>query len=223
MKTRRLTTILTSAYVSAMLASSVAPIRSDATLAATIDPMAAQKALQSAVSSLDAAGWLAASTTGAPVTTQPTPKSTPANNPPPKPIPLTTAEWMARLIKFTHASPTVGVINPKLCAVLELCDGTKDMPLMIVKSDATDRALYFALPRDANSKDIVILTLTPDVDTAYLTDKTGKLRAAAVSDRTGVRLIINEKAAKQYKAEIEILAKEAEGLPPSATPAPGNS
>ena len=63
MNTQRLTTILASAYVSAMLASSVAPIRSDATLAATIDPTAAQQAFQNAVNGLNVNGWLAASTT----------------------------------------------------------------------------------------------------------------------------------------------------------------
>ena len=79
MKTRRLTTILTSAYLSAMLATSVAPIRSDATLAATINPMAAQKALQNAVSSLNISGWTAAATVTPPAA-QATPAPVPAIN-----------------------------------------------------------------------------------------------------------------------------------------------
>lgn len=106
MKTRRLTTILTSAYVSAMLATSVAPIRSDATLAGTIDPLAAQKALQTAVSGLDAAGWLAA-VAASPAAAQPTPKITP----PPKADPLTTEEWIARLIKKISQ---VGRVTPAI-------------------------------------------------------------------------------------------------------------
>ena len=57
MKNKGIRTILISAYLSAMLASSVAPMRSHVALAATIDSTAAQKSLQSAISGLNAGGW----------------------------------------------------------------------------------------------------------------------------------------------------------------------
>jgi len=93
----------------------------------------------------------------------------------------------------------------------------------MVKSDSTGADRYFALPLDVDSKDIIILINTPDVLYAYLTDKTSKLRAAAIYDKNGARLITNEKAEKAYKAELTIFAKEAEGLPPTGTAVAGNS
>ncbi|MDD5303503.1 MAG: hypothetical protein PHS14_10375 [Elusimicrobia bacterium] len=221
MKTRPLATILTSAYISAMLASSVAPIRTGATLAAAVDPMAAEKALQNAISGLDVSGW-AAATAGIPAPAAPAPKVV-ANNPPPKSDPLPPEEWIARLIKYTRTDPVFGSITAKMCAVLELCDGTEAMPLAMVKSDSTGAKRYFALPVNADSKDIVIMVETPLVTYLYLTDKTGKLRAAVISDKSGVRLITNERAAESFKAEVAIFAKEAEGLPPTGTAVAGNS
>jgi hypothetical protein len=222
MNTRRLTTILTSAYVSAMLASSVAPIRSDATLAATIDPMAAQKALQSAVSGLDALGWLAASA-ASPAVVQPTPKITP-NNPPPKTDPIMTDELMARLIKFTRVDPAIGSMPPRVCAILDLCDGSKDMALAMAKGDRTDFEHYFTMPLGADSKNIILVVVhNPHLMYLYLTDKTGKLRAAVTSDEKSVRLIMNEKAAEAFKAELSMWAGEALTLPPAGAAAAGNS
>jgi len=45
MKTRFITTVLTSAYLSAMLTSSLAPIRNNTIFAAAVNPLAAEKAL----------------------------------------------------------------------------------------------------------------------------------------------------------------------------------
>ena len=50
---------------------------------------------------------------------------------------------------------------------------------------------------------------------AYLTDKTGKLRAAAISDDGTAPLITNEKATEKFKAELALFAKEAADLPPT--------
>ena len=223
MKTRRLTTILTSAYLSAMLATSMAPIRSDATLAATIDPMAAQKALLSAMNGLEATGWLAASTTGIPPAAQVTPAPVPANNPPPKTDPVMTEELMARMIKYGRENQKISTINSRLCKILDLCDGTADMQIKLLRGDLTDALHYFAVPLDPNSKDILILVKGPTTIDAYLTDKTGTLRAAAILEQNGARLITNEKAAEKFKAEMTQYAKEAAALPPTGTAVAGNS
>jgi hypothetical protein len=218
MKTRRLTTILTSAYLSAMLASSVAPIRSDATLASTIDPMAAQKALQSAVNSLEASGWQTASV-ASPAVVQPTPKIAP----PPKADPVMTDELMARLIKYGQGNQKIGSIEKRLCKVLDLCDGTENLPLKILKGELTDAEHYFAVSVDANSKDVLIMVKSPTTIEAFLTDNTGKLRAAAILKSSGAYLITNEKAADKFAAELKQYAKEAATLPPSEAAVAGNS
>ena len=223
MKTRRLTTILTSAYLSAMLATSVAPIRSDATLAATIDPMAAQKALQSAVNGLDAAGWLAASTAGTPPAAQAMPAIVPVNNPAPKADPVMTEELMMRLVKFARSNESISTVRAKMCKILNLCDGTENMPLRALTGDLTDAAHYFAVPVDPNSKDILIMVEGPTSLTAYLTDKTGKLRAAGVYENGVAHLVTNESVIEKFKAELQQYAKEAADLPPTGTATAGNS
>ncbi|MEQ1918463.1 MAG: hypothetical protein ABL955_04635 [Elusimicrobiota bacterium] len=223
MKTRRLTTILTSAYLSAMLATSVAPLRSDATLAATIDPMAAQKALQIAVNGLNASGWTAAATLEAPPAAQATPVSIPANNPAPKADPIMTEELMARLIKYARGTQKPSTLDKKICKVLDLCDGTEDLTIMLLKGDLTDTNHYFAVPLDAKSKDVLIILKSDTALEAYLTDKIGTLRAAAIGDKTSVRLITNEKAAEKFKSEMTQFAKEASELPATGTAVAGNS
>ena len=223
MKTRRLTTILTSAYLSAMLATSVAPIRSDATLAATIDPMAAQKALQSAVNGLNATGWLAAATIEAPPAAQATPAPIPANDPTPKADPVMTAELIARMIKYSRESSKTGSIDKTICKIFDLCDGTANMPLKLLVGDLTDAEHYFGLPLDPNSKDILIIVKRNALYEVYLTDKTGALRAAAILEPAGDHLITNEKAAAKFKAEMTQYAKEAAELPPTGTAVAGNS
>ena len=223
MKTRRLTAILTSAYLSAMLATSVAPIRSDATLAATIDPMAAQKVLQSAVNGLNATGWLAAATIEAPPAAQATPAPIPANDPTPKADPVMTEELMARLIKYGRGTQGPSRLDKRLCKVLDLCDGTADMALMLLQGDLTDAEHFFGLPLDRNSKDVLIMVKRDTVVECYLTDKTGTLRAAAIIENKVAHLITNEKAAEKYVAEMTQYAKEASTLPPTGTAVAGNS
>lgn len=217
MKTRSLSTILTSAYLSAVLATSVAPVRSDAALASTIDPMAAQKALCGAINGLDAVGWLAASTTAS-VSVPPVAVVTP-----PPADPVMTAELMARLIKYTRAVEKTGALSAVVCKALDLCDGSKDMPLKYAVSDSTDGKHYFGLRPEAGSKDILIVVIRETTLEAYLTDKTGKLRAAAVSRDGTVSLITNESAAAKFKAELSLFAGEAGTLPPTGTAVARNS
>lgn len=221
MRTRRLATILTSAYLSAMLASSVAPTRNSATFAATVDPQAAQKALQSAMNSLNAAGWAPVSAS-APVAVPPAGVAS-SDNPPPKPDPVMTEELMARLIKYTRNDPDTGAVTARICKVLDLCDGTKDMPLKLSKSDSTDGIHYFGVPPKADSKDVLILVKHNTVVEAYLTDKTATLRAAAVLENGTAHLITNERAAEKYKAELSLFAGEAATLPPTGNAGTGNS
>ena len=223
MKTRRLSTILTSAYLSAMLASSVAPIRRDATLAAAIDPLAAQKALQNAVSGLDAAGWMASSTSGASsAATQLTPKVVPITTPP-KTEPVMTEELLARLIKYTRNVEGTGTVSAKICKVLDLCDGTKSLTVKLAGTDVADVSHYIGLPVNADSKDVLIMMQRGTFVEAYLTDKTGRLRAAAVLENGTARLITNEKAAENYKKELSFFAGEAASLPPAGTAPAVNS
>lgn len=220
MKTHPVSAILTSAYLSAMLTSSVAPVTGKATLAAAIDPMAAQKALQNAASGLDAAGWAAA------VTEIPAPRQSP---PPPVPVkvtpkvdPVMNDELMARLIKLAQEQKEPGIIPANICAIFRLCPGTAKMPVKMLETENPE-GHFFTMPWAPGSKDIILIHKHDDVLDAYLTDKTYTLRAAAISDATGARLIINEKAAEKFKAELAILAREAADLPPAGTAVAGNS
>jgi len=221
-KTHPITAVLTSAYLSAMLTSSLAPIRNNAIFAAAVDPSAAQKALQSAVSGLDAAGW-AAAVASSPSPSQSAPTPVPVTVAP-KTDPVMTDELMARLLKYTSSLQGKGGVDAKICKILELCDGTQHMPLKLAESEpAPGGEHYFGTPLDAKSKDIIILVQNGTILEAYLTDKTRKLRAAAVLDNGAVRLIINEKAVEKFKAELTLWAGEALTLPPTGTAVAGNS
>lgn len=219
--TRLLGPILTSAYLSAMLTSSVAPIRNSSVFAAAVDPTAVQKALQTAISGLDAASW-AAAVNDAPSPSQTTPTPIPVKIAP-KADPVMTDELMARLIKYTRELEGEGTLGAKLCKVVDLCDGTKAMPLKLAQSDSTDGNHYFGLPLDPKSKDVLFMVVRPGRIEVYLTDKAWKLRAAAVSENKVARLITNEKAAEGFKAELSLFAGEAAGLPPTGTAVAGNS
>lgn len=129
-----------------------------------------------------------------------------------------TEELMARLIKYTRNAKETGSFSAKLCKVLDICDGTQHIPIKMAKSDSADGGHYFALRPEPESKDILIVVKRDTSMEAYLTDKTGKLRAAAISENMTVRLITNEKAAEKFKAELALFAKEAAAqLPPSGT------
>jgi hypothetical protein len=132
--------------------------------------------------------------------------------------PVMNEELMGRLIKYTRSYEDSGNrLVARVCKILDLCDGTMDLPLHAAKSDSTDGSHYFALPLEPDSKDILILVMRDTILEAYLTDKTGKLRAAAISENSVARLITNEKAAEKFKAELALFAKEAnDQLPPTA-------
>ena len=137
------------------------------------------------------------------------------NNPPPKPEPVMTEELMARLIKVTRDQKEIGSIGSRMGKVLDLCDGTKDLPMKLGESDSTDGKHYLGVPPQKDSKDVLIIVERDKRFEAYLTDKTGKLRAAAISENGVARLITNEKAAENFKAELALFAKEAADLPPT--------
>ena len=149
-----------------------------------------------------------------------------ATNAPPKPAPVMTEELMARLVIYARGDETNGSVTAKISKVFDLNDGTQDLPLKLGESDIGDH--FIGVPLQLDSKDILILVghypsgETPNkswrVIEAYLTDKTCKLRAAAVLENGVARLITNEKAAEKFKAELALFAKEAdEQLPPTKT------
>ena len=71
----------------------------------------------------------------------------------------------------------------------------------------------FIVPIKDGSKDIVIIFARGEVLDVYLTDRSGVLRAAAIFDLAGIRLITNEQAALKYQSEMPLFAKGAEELP----------
>ncbi|MBI4061974.1 MAG: hypothetical protein HY403_11160 [Elusimicrobia bacterium] len=220
MKTRRLARILTSAYLSAMLTSSAEPIRRSTILATAIDPLAAPRALQGAMNGLNAAGWGPASTPASAVV--PSGVVVSRNNPPLKAVAAMNEELMGRLIKFTLDDPHTGTVTARICKVLDLCDGSRDMPLKLSKSSLADGIHYFGVPPEAGSEDILIMLKRDTVIEAYLTDKTAKLRAAAILENGAARLITNERAAGKFAAELALFAKEALDLPPTGASVAGN-
>jgi hypothetical protein len=129
--------------------------------------------------------------------------------------PVMTAELMGRLIKYARDGKVTGGLSARSCKALSLCDGTKDMPFKFLQSDVADHYLGFR-PEDPDAKDIVIVVKRDGNMETYLTDKTGRLRAAAVEDKEIARLITNEKAGAKFQAELALFAKEAaEQLPPT--------
>ena len=137
--------------------------------------------------------------------------------------PVMNEELMGRLIKYTRADPDTGTIPARICKVLDLCDGTRDMPIKFSQHDAANGRHYFGVPPDPDSKDILIALKRDTILEVYLTDKSGKLRAAAISENGVARLITNEKAAEKFKAELALFAREAADLPPTGAAGPGNN
>lgn len=220
--TRLLGPILTSAYLSAMLTSSVAPIRNSSIFAATVDPTAAHRAFQDAVSGLDASGW-AAAVAGNPSTPPPAPIAVPV--PAPVAEPVMTDELMARLIKFASIGGSNSVMPKKISGIFGLNDGTEDLPIMQATEPLPEGKHYFMLSAKEGSNDVVIAfkpVVKGDIR-AYLTNRSGVLRAAAILNSQGIRLITNEQAARDFKAEMQLFAKIAKNLPPAGAAVPGNS
>jgi hypothetical protein len=132
-------------------------------------------------------------------------------------------ELMARLIKYTRADPDTGALPARICKVLDLCDGTSDMPIKFSRHESANGTHYFGVPPHPDSKAILIGLKRDTILEIYLTDKTGKLRAAAISENGIARLITNEKAAEKFEAELALFAKEAADLPPTGAAAPGKN
>lgn len=208
----------TTSFLCALLAASMTP-RARAAVTTVNTPVAAQRAFQAALNGLDASGWPAAAETIS--ISQPTPQIV-AKAAPPKVDPVMTPELMARLIKFLSEVEGNGSVAKQTCHIYDLCDGTADMPVKLAEAEtATDGALHYATfpasQLNSDSKDLIIVrkSNTTGALESFLTDKTGKLRAAAVQSNGVARLITNEKAAEQYKKELAIFAREASDLPPT--------
>lgn len=223
LNTRTLTTIMTSAYLSAMLTSSMSPMRSSSIFAAAVDPSGPQRAFKDVVSGLDADDW-AAAVAGTPVPVPPAPTSVPVD-PAPKTEPAITEELMARLITRTLASKKPKNMEPKVRALFGFTNGPAEIPIKQVSEVLPEGKHFFIATTNDGGKDIVLGFLRADqiYGEYYLTDKTGVLRAAGIMDSTGSRLITNESAAAKYKAELQLFAKLAKDLPPTGTAVAGNS
>jgi len=224
MMTSSLRTIMISAYLSAMLTSSVFHVRGNLVLAAAIDPTAARQALQSAMAGLNAEGWAGLATIPATVAL---PTAVMSEIPAPQAVdPVISEELMARLIKRTLANEKDTWITAPVCKILGMCDGTSHLPVKQITATKPDGKHHVEVPLKEGFKDIVVTFNNGSVLEYYLTDKSGNLRAAATSglDGSGLRLITNEQAAEKFKAEMQLLAKLAEKLPPTGTAvAAGNS
>ena len=88
--------------------------------------------------------------------------------------------------------------------------------MKFAKSNDTANVLYvFGLTLNPDSKDILIMVQGGDVLESYLTDITGKLRAAAEAEgATGkAHLITNEKASAKFEIAKALFAGAAAGLP----------
>lgn len=211
MKTWRLTPILTSAYLSAMLTSGLAPIRPSVIFAAAVDPMAAQKVLQNAVSAMASSGWALPTAMPSPLPSFP---QVSASTQIPKADPVMTAELMSRIINFAKSQEGHGLLDAKICAVLKLCNGTADLPVRQLETENPE-GHYFMMPTPADSTDIIIVKRNADGLDIWLTDRTFKLRMAAISRNGVASVIANEKALESFKSELALMAREASTLPPA--------
>lgn len=221
MKTRRFTTMLMSAYLSAMLASSVASQRPNAALASTVDPAAARAAFREAVSGIGASGWAPSATAmpGAPAAES----QVIAIRVAPPADPVMNDDLMGRLLKLIAEQKEPSTIPANICVLFSLCDGSAPLKLRMVETE-NPSGDYMAMPMKDDAKDVVVIRKMADGTIQfYLTDKTRKLRAAAISEKGAGRLVLNETVAKNYESTLSHLAKEAQDLPPLGTAVAGNS
>ena len=130
--------------------------------------------------------------------------------------PVMTPELMSRLIARTMASPRPAVLDKRISGIFGLNDGRAHMPARQVGRPVPEGMHVFIIPVTGSIRDIVIGFRYGDVYDIYLTSPSGVLRAAALLDRTGARLITNEQAAPRYNAELALFAREAATLPPAA-------
>ncbi len=213
MQISRIRTILTSAYVTGMLVSAMPVVRHDAQLASAVN-------LDKMIAGLQTAGFTAASSQ-AQVIVPPAVTTDPGAQ---TEEPVITEELMARLVKRALSAQKDSLIDAAVCKPLTICDGTADIPAkQIAATENTVGKHIVAVPTKQGSKDIVVFLKRSDtlID-VYLTDRTGKLRAAAVNDTAGVRLVTNESVADKYRAQMKYLASLANQLPPPSTTVASN-
>jgi len=196
MKTPSLRTVLTAAYLSAMLASSVAPVFSNANLAsaATEAPMVVM-----------------------PVGVAYTKTASPAADP------VMNEELMRRLIIRALASRKDGTIEPAICAIFGLCQAGQSLPAKQIGLTVPEGKHIFSVTMTEGSNDVIVAFKREGITELYLTNRSGVLRAAGIADLSGVRLITNEQAAGKYKYEMDFFANAAQSLPPSGTVVARNS
>lgn len=186
---------LTSACLVAMLALGATPVAAERSPAPTNDPAATRDAPHPGATRLAEGDEKSA----APVADA-----------------VMTEELIQRLIKFARSQKDNGSVTGKICAIFNLCDGNKDLPLKLIQTERPE-GTFLGLPLEEDSRDILIMRMHDGNVEAYLTDKSGKLRAAAVADgKPHAHLITNEKAAEKYEAALRALTREAaEDLPPT--------
>ena len=196
-----LRTFMGSAYISAMLASSVAPIRNNTTLAAAINP----HLLQSVATGMGISMPAPAATT--------------------IPVPLAVAifsdtqlsdDAFSRLREYILATPREASIGPVAAKLLGLEANGQSVPIKQMSYTLADGKRYFNVATKPNSDDIILAIKRNEAMTIlYLTNSKLVLRATLVLEPNNSYLITNEQAAAGFKALLEFWAEKAKTLPPS--------
>ncbi len=201
MKISPIRTIAISAYLSAMLASSVAPIRTDATLAAPFDPEIMRVMAESLNGGVSTPNQAAVSA--------------------PAPIPVTThsdteqtIDAISRLRAFTLSGPDETHIIAKAARVLGLAD--REIPTKQIVSTLIDGKLYFTVSIQPNSDDILLTVKRNGIPlTLYLTNSNLELRAAFINEPGNPHQIAPEQAGRDFKILLQYWAEQAKTLLPS--------
>jgi hypothetical protein len=127
-----------------------------------------------------------------------------------------TEELMSRLILYTLASKKESMIEADHCAIFSMCSGTIDLPAKRISTrDLNGIKHYFVVSLAKDSSDIIIQFFNNNILYSYLSDKSGNLRAAAICNENGCRLIMNELATEKFKIEMQFWAKTSAELPPT--------
>ena len=196
-----LRTFMGSAYLSAMLASSTAPLRHNTTLAAAINPHVLQSIAEGMEISV------------------PTPVMTDL------PTPVAVAMFsdtqlsldaLNRIREFTLTAPHETYISSRVAKLLGLEGDDQRVPVKQISYEPSDGKRYFTVSTKPNSDDMVF-SIRPNETTLimYLTSSKLILRAALVIESGNAHLITNEQAAAGFKALLQFWAEKAKTLPPS--------
>ena len=215
MKMRSLSSVLMSAYLSAMLASSLAPIAGNVTLAGTVNPAAAQAAFREALIGAKSAGW------SPDLMDAPAPPAAEARmvaHIVPQADPIISDELLARLLKQMAGQQSPASIPAGVCKYFKLCDGTAKLPMRMVQT-TNPGGDYMAQPWDAPADTLVVARRMPDNSVQfYLTDKKSRKLLSAASSVNGVPTVLDVAVVNpDFEAALAHLAKEAAVLPPAGT------